>query len=107
MLSYTAGESCADFSMRFRLVELAGMLDLDDEFVTPAQAYSAVRNTVPNEKFLRPTLEALKQPLGAITKCQGFGAGMDAVLYVSLRFKLRLRERAHSLTRSQVLAAFG
>lgn len=57
------------------------MLEIDEEFVTPAQAYAAVRETVPNDDYLRPVLEALKKPLGNLVKCFGFGAGMDSTLY--------------------------
>ena len=53
------------------------MLELDDESLTPAQAYSAVRQMVPKESYLRPALEALKKPLGSLTQCHGFGACMD------------------------------
>ena len=56
------------------------MLELDDESLTPAQAYSAVRETVPNDKYLRPMLEALKKPLGSLVQCHGFGACMDAAM---------------------------
>ena len=56
------------------------MLQLDDEWMTPAQAYSAVRETVPNDNFLRPTLESLKKPLGSLVQCHGFGACMDSAM---------------------------
>lgn len=68
----------SDTSILLRLVELSELLKLDDESMTPAQAYTAVRETVPNDKFLRPTLDALKKPLGSMVQCHGFGACMDA-----------------------------
>ena len=57
------------------------MLELDEESMTPAQAYSAVRETVPNDRFLRPALEALKKPLSSLVQCHGFGACMDTAMY--------------------------
>ena len=56
------------------------MLELDDEIMTPAQAYSAVRETVPSDDFLRPALQTLKKPLGSLVQCHGFGACMDAAM---------------------------
>ena len=61
----------------YRLVELSAKLELDEELMTPAQAYSAIRETVPNESYLQPTLEALKKPLASQMECRGFGACMD------------------------------
>jgi hypothetical protein len=61
-----------------RLVELSELLELDEDFMTPAQAYTAIRNNVPNERYLRPTLEMLKKPLASLVECHGFGACMDA-----------------------------
>ncbi|KAK3691302.1 hypothetical protein LTR37_018708 [Vermiconidia calcicola] len=63
-----------------KLVELSEMLDLDDELMTPAQAYSAIRETIPNQRYLRPSLELLKKPLASLVQCHGFGACMDAAM---------------------------
>ena len=59
-------------------------LKLDDEQLTPAQAYSAIRETVPSDEYLRPVLEELKNPLGSLVHCLGFGAVMDAVSVAAL-----------------------
>ncbi|KAK3049821.1 hypothetical protein LTR09_008997 [Extremus antarcticus] len=64
-----------------KLVELSQLLELDDESLTPAQAYMAVRGNVPDERWLRPTLESLKKPLGSLVQCHGFGACMDAPMF--------------------------
>lgn len=64
-----------------RLVELSGKLATDDTDITPAQAYSAVREAVPNDAFLRPVLESLKQPLGRLVHCAHFGSLLSTTLF--------------------------
>lgn len=61
-------------------MELSEALELDEEAMTPAQAYSAVREAVPTDKYLRPTLDALKKPLASLVQCHGFGACMDTAM---------------------------
>lgn len=65
-------------TLRGRLVQLSEELALDDDQLTPAQAYSAIRECVPSDDHLRPTLEALKVPLAPFVQCSGFGAWMPA-----------------------------
>ncbi|KAK5165562.1 uncharacterized protein LTR77_009091 [Saxophila tyrrhenica] len=64
-----------------KLVELSELLQLDEESLTPAQAYTAVRSNIPSEKWLRPTLDSLKTPLSSLVQCHGFGACMDAPMF--------------------------
>jgi len=61
-----------------RLVKLSEHLQLDDEQMTPAQAYSAIRESVPSGEKLKSTLEALKVPLAGLVLCSGFGAWLPA-----------------------------
>ncbi|KAK3117013.1 hypothetical protein LTR53_002034 [Teratosphaeriaceae sp. CCFEE 6253] len=61
-----------------KLVELSELLHLDDEQMTPAMAYSAIRQEVPGDEYLKPVLEALKLPLSILAKCSGFGAWVGA-----------------------------
>ena len=56
------------------------MLELDEELITPAQMYSAIRETIPNDDFLRPTLEALKKPLSSLVQCQSFGSCLETAM---------------------------
>lgn len=67
--------------MTSRLVAFSEQLQLNDEQVTPAQAYSTIRQEVPSEAFLVPVLEALKVPLGSLVQCSGFGAYMTAEMF--------------------------
>lgn len=62
---------------------MSEQLQLDDEQITPAMAYSAVRLEVPSEKALRPVLEALKAPLAGYSQCSGFGAWIPASVFYS------------------------
>lgn len=64
-----------------RLVELSEKLQLDAEQLTPAQAYSAIRESVPTDDFLCPVLEELKVPLAAFVQCSGFGAWMPTDVF--------------------------
>lgn len=64
-----------------RLVELSAKLAVNDTDITPAQAYSAVRQAVPSHRFLRPILQALKQPLGKVVHRTHFGSLLDATLF--------------------------
>lgn len=59
-------------------MELSELLELDEDSMTPAEAYSAIRQSIPTGQYLRPTLEALKKPLGDIVVCHGYGACVDA-----------------------------
>ena len=59
-------------------MELSEQLQLDDEQLTPAMAYSAIRQEVPNDGALRPVLDALKVPLSSMVQCGGFGSWMPA-----------------------------
>nr|POE72049.1 hypothetical protein CFP56_11925 [Quercus suber] len=61
-----------------KLVKLSERLPLGDEQLTPAQAYSAIRETVPSDEWLRPALDALKVPLCGLTRCGGFGTVLPA-----------------------------
>ncbi|KAH9825521.1 basic region leucin zipper [Teratosphaeria destructans] len=61
-----------------RLVELSAHLDLDDDQITPAQAYAAVRREVPCARDLRPVLEALRRPLALEVRCLGLGSVVPA-----------------------------
>ncbi len=64
-----------------RLVHLSEQLDLDDERLTPAMMYSAIRHELPGDEFLRPVLEALKVPLAMMAQCSGFGAYVEAHIF--------------------------
>lgn len=64
-----------------RLVELSEQLPLDDQQLTPAQAYAAIRQEISNDEMLRPVLEALKVPLAGIVQCLGFGAVMPTPMF--------------------------
>lgn len=104
-----------------RLVRLSEKLELDDDEMTPAQgmfeeppsstqlglmsctAYSAIREAIPSDDFLRPMLEAMKTPLGSLVHCVGIGACMDAPMYVNL---LILTPTVEGANIEQVLAAF-
>lgn len=55
-------------------MKLSEDLPLDDDEMTPAQAYSAIRQNVASDADLRPTLDALKVPLGCIIECRGYGS---------------------------------
>nr|POE51869.1 hypothetical protein CFP56_26076 [Quercus suber] len=58
---------------RDRLVKLSERLPLDDEQLTPAQAYSAIRENVPSDDWLIPVLNALIVSLCRLAQCGGFG----------------------------------
>lgn len=62
-------------------MELSQRLDFDDCDITPAQAYSAVREAVPDEAFLQPMLDMLKAPLGKLVRCTHFGSLLDTGLF--------------------------
>ena len=66
------------------MVQLAGLLELDEDSMTPAQAYSAILASCPDEASLRAMLDAMKTSLGSEVTCQGFGAVMDAPKYAQL-----------------------
>lgn len=51
-------------------------LPIKREEITPAQAYAVVKQNLPSVDLLRPVLEALKEPLGLVVTCYGFGATM-------------------------------
>ncbi|KAK4892951.1 hypothetical protein LTR27_008679 [Elasticomyces elasticus] len=61
-----------------KLVQLSQQLDLDDEQLTPAMAYAAIKQELPSNEFLKPVLEALKIPLANLVQCSGLGAWMPA-----------------------------
>ena len=67
--------------MSNRLIALSTNLPIDEEEITPAQAYSALRNSVPSERLLQPALDALKGPLGGIVECRGFGTVMPTQVF--------------------------
>jgi hypothetical protein len=62
-------------------VELSEQLQLDDEQLTPAMAYSVVRQESPSDAALQPLLRALKVPLASMVQCSGFGAWMPADMF--------------------------
>lgn len=62
-------------------MELSQKLAIEDTDITPAQAYSATREAVPNDAFLRPVLELLKEPLGKLVHCAHFGSYMDTMVF--------------------------
>ncbi|KAF2723930.1 hypothetical protein K431DRAFT_282624 [Polychaeton citri CBS 116435] len=64
-----------------KLVAMSEHLQIDDEQITPSQAYSAIKDRLPNNDYLRPTLEALKEPLGSLVNCYGFGAVLSTELF--------------------------
>lgn len=64
-----------------RLVELSEQLELDDELMTPAQAYAMVRMELPSDDLLRPVLGKLKVRLASIVQCSGFGTVMPSVKF--------------------------
>ncbi|KAK1807217.1 hypothetical protein LTR12_018439, partial [Friedmanniomyces endolithicus] len=63
------------------LVHLSEQLELDDERLTPAMIYSAIRHELPGDEFLRPVLEALKVPLAMMAQCSGFGAYVERHIF--------------------------
>lgn len=60
---------------------MSSNLPIDDEEITPAQAYSAIRDSVLNEQMLKPCLDALKLPLSGIVECRGFGTVMPTEMF--------------------------
>lgn len=56
-------------------------LPIDEEEMTPAQAYSAIRDAVPSEEMLKPCMDALKLPLSGIVECRGFGTVMPTDMF--------------------------
>ncbi|KAK6441045.1 hypothetical protein LTR95_002726 [Oleoguttula sp. CCFEE 5521] len=56
-----------------KLVALSEKLELDDEILTPAQAYAAVRRALPSGRALQPVLERLKGRLAKVVECCGLG----------------------------------
>ncbi|KAK0259238.1 hypothetical protein B0A54_12366 [Friedmanniomyces endolithicus] len=64
-----------------KLVQLSEKLELDDERLTPAMIYSAIRHELPGDEFLRPVLEALKVPLAMMAQCSGFGAYVETHVF--------------------------
>lgn len=64
-----------------RLVRLAEAMKLDDELLTPAQAYAATKAKVSNPSMLKTILDRLKVSLAAISDCEGFGAIIPTVLF--------------------------
>ncbi|KAK0259762.1 hypothetical protein LTR29_003818 [Friedmanniomyces endolithicus] len=64
-----------------KLVHLSEQLELDDERLTPAMIYSAIRHELPGDEFLRPVLEALKVPLAMMAQCSGFGAYVETHVF--------------------------
>ncbi|QIW98855.1 hypothetical protein AMS68_004373 [Peltaster fructicola] len=64
-----------------KLVCLAERLELDDDFITPAQAYSAIKAQCPQPVLLRRVLATMKSALTALVQCQGFGAVMDTTKF--------------------------
>jgi hypothetical protein len=63
------------------LIELSQQLQLDDEQMTPAQVYAAVREEVPTDDLLQPVLQSLKVPLASMVQCLGFGAVLPADMF--------------------------
>lgn len=69
----------------FRLIELAGKLDLDPVEMTPAQAYAAVLSNS-GECNLQSILSYLKEALAPYANCFGFGAVLPSgVVWQELR----------------------
>lgn len=64
-----------------RLVRMSENLPLDDEEITPAQAYSAVRGRVPNLQLIKPVLGTMKTVLAEHVSCKGFGSVMPTDLF--------------------------
>ncbi|KAF2162731.1 hypothetical protein M409DRAFT_69013 [Zasmidium cellare ATCC 36951] len=64
-----------------KLITLSSNLPIDEEEITPAQAYSVIRDSVPSEGLLKPCLEALKGPLSGIVECRGFGTVMPTDVF--------------------------
>jgi len=60
---------------------LSEQLELDDESMTPAQAYAAVRRAVLTDEMLRPILQALIVPLASVVECQGLGSVLPAGVF--------------------------
>lgn len=60
---------------------MSSNLPIDDEEITPAQAYSAIRDAVASEEMLKPCLNALKLPLSGIVECRGFGTVMPTDMF--------------------------
>ena len=58
--------------------------------MTPAQAYSVILASCPDEAALRAMLDTMKTSLGSEVTCQGYGAVMDAPKYA--QFSLLLRD---------------
>lgn len=56
-------------------------LPLDDEDMTPAQAYSATREAVSEDQDLKPALDALKLLLASSVGCKGLGAVLPASVF--------------------------
>ncbi|KAK5136312.1 hypothetical protein LTR08_003685 [Meristemomyces frigidus] len=63
-----------------KLVELSDDLPIDDELMTPAQAYSMIRMEIPSDD-LRPVLDGLKITLASLVRCSGLGAVMPSNLF--------------------------
>lgn len=62
-------------------MELSEGLELEEADITPAQAYSAIRDAVPSPAYVRPALETLKQPLAQLVTCVHFGSTLDTALF--------------------------
>lgn len=60
-----------------RLIELAGKLELDYEYTTPAQAYAAIKTRCYEQSQLRALLPAMKGALMEIMHCEAFGAVVE------------------------------
>ncbi|KAK5121809.1 hypothetical protein LTR85_004684 [Meristemomyces frigidus] len=81
-----------------KLVELSEQLQLDDELMTPAQAYAMIRKELPSDDLLVPVLDMLKLPLASIVECLGFGAVMpSAKFYQHLDETLQTLEVTNSV----------
>ncbi|OQO05641.1 hypothetical protein B0A48_09733 [Cryoendolithus antarcticus] len=64
-----------------KLVALSEKLALDDEILTPAQAYAAVRRALPSGTSLQPVLERLKELLAKVVECCGLGTVMKTEVF--------------------------
>ena len=64
-----------------RLVVMSEQLPIDDSEMTPAQAYSAIRESVPDAAYVKPVMERLRVLLAPHMTCFGFGAVMPTVTF--------------------------
>lgn len=60
---------------------LSQQIPIDDSEMTPAQAYKAIQESVPDAAYVKPVMEALKVLLAPHVACFGFGAVMPAAAF--------------------------